>query len=375
MSPAPRPDVILVGGGVISCATAYFLAKEGLRPLIVEREAVGYGASGAAAGLLSPLADLRGEGPTTELGLVSLRLHRELALSLPAESGIDYHFSDIPVLRPAFNDDEEGELREAVRCQQALGLDVSWADQNGLLQIDEGLAPEAQGALHSRVEAQVEPYRFVLALTAAVERMGGAVRYANVTGVQSRAGRATGVRLADGSTLEAGATVLAMGPWTREAEAWTGLRIPIEPLKGQLVRLQLLQGPPPAAAVFWGKHYLLPKPAGYILAGTTEELVGFDTQPTAEAREAILGSALRFMPALEDAVITEHTACLRPLAADHAPVVGAAPGWEGLFIGAGHGRKGILQSVATGRILTDLVVRGHTDLVETARFSPARWGA
>ena len=111
----PRPDVILVGGGVISCATAYFLAKEGLRPLIVEREAIGYGASGAAAGLLSPLADLRGEGPTTELGLVSLRLHRELAQSLPAESGIDYHFSDIPVLRPAFNDDEEGELREAVR--------------------------------------------------------------------------------------------------------------------------------------------------------------------------------------------------------------------------------------------------------------------
>jgi len=369
-----RADVILVGGGVISCATAYFLAKEGLRPLIVEREAIGFGASGAAAGLLSPLADLRGEGPTTELGLVSLPLHRELAQTLPAESGIDYHFAEIPVLRPAFNDEEERDLREAVLCQQALGLDVSWADQDGLLQVDEGLVPEAQGALHSRVEAQVDPYRFVLALTAAVEKMGGAVHYAAAVGLQAKGGRATRVRLADAATLEADNIVLAMGPWTPQAEAWTGLSIPVEPLKGQLMRLQVLQGPLPAAAVFWGKHYLLPKPAGYILAGTTEELVGFDTQPTAEAREAILESALRFMPALEDAVITEHTACLRPLAADQVPIIGPAPGWDRLFIATGHGRKGILHSVATGRIMADLILRGQTDVVEIAPFSPARWG-
>ena len=277
MSPAPSPDVILVGGGVISCATAYFLAKEGLRPLIVEREAVGYGASGAAAGLLSPLADLRGEGPTTELGLVSLRLHRELAQSLPAESGIDYHFSDIPVLRPAFNDDEEGELREAVRCQQALGLDVSWADQNGLLQIDEGLTPEAQGALHSRVEAQVEPYRFVLALTAAVERMGGAVRY-----------------------------------------AWECHR-----REGPAQAPPARAGPPPAS-----------------------ELA--DTQPTAEAREAILGDALDARPGRR----RHHGAHRVPASLDHASGGGAV-----VILGRGRAWRPAWT-----------LVRGHTDLLRI------RWG-
>lgn len=358
----------------MSCATAYFLAREGVKPLIVERESVGCGASGAAAGLLSPLAEARGSGPVTDLGLASLRLHRELAQTLPQESGIDYYFVDTPIFRPAFDEKEEASLRDSLAWQQRRGMDVEWLTPDDLRRLDDAIVPDARGGILSRVEAQVEPYRFVLALTTAVERMGGSVRHATVAGLTSEGSRATGVRLADGSTLEADAVLLAMGPWTSAAQEWAGAPIPVEPLKGQLIRLKPPDGRLPRVAVFHGGNYIAPKPGGHVLTGTTEERVGFDAQPTRGALDAIVGRALQFMPRLEAAAVVEHTACLRPLSTDRGPITGPVPGWERLFIATGHGRKGILQSVVTGRIMADLILRGRTKEIDLMPFLPDRFG-
>jgi glycine oxidase len=367
-----QSEIILVGGGVVSLSTAYHLAKEGITSLIVEQEAVGFGASGAAAGLVTPLIESFGPDPLTRLGMIGGGMHKDLAKALPDESGIDYHYSPIPVLEPAFSEEEAQALRERLVWLQDLDSDVRWVTPSDIRQMDDRLLPGVLGGLFYPNEHQAEPYRLVLAFTAAIERMGSSVRYATATGLDSNAGRVTGVRLADGSTIGADRVLLAMGPWTQQAEAWTAHPIPVQPLKGQILKLEV-DGSLPGVSVFYGHNYILPKPAGYMIAGTTEELVGFDTQPTGEAREDILELALRFMPSLETARLTEHTACLRPLSADNVPMLGQVPGWEGLYVATGHQRQGIILSAVTGRIMADLLLRGRTDVADLTPFSPDRW--
>lgn len=361
-------NVVLIGGGIVSLSTAYHLAKEGVTALIVEQEAVGYGASGAAAGLVTPLIESHGPDALIRLGMLSGRMHQDLALVLPTESGVDYHYSRIPILEPAFTEEEAHALRKRRKWLQNLDPAVRWVTPEDIRQIDDRLLPDAVGGLLYPNEYQAEPYRLVLAFTSAIERMGCSVRYATAADLESSGGRVSGVRLADGSSIGADRVLLAMGPWTKHAEAWTGQPIPVKPLKGQILKLEI-EGTLPEASVFYGQNYILPKPAGYMIAGTTEELVGFDTQPTEEARMGILEAALRFMPSLETAWLTGHTACLRPLSADSLPILGPVPGWEGLYVATGHQRQGIILSAVTGRIMADLLLRGRTDVLDLTPFS------
>ncbi|MBI2872578.1 MAG: glycine oxidase ThiO [Chloroflexi bacterium] len=357
------PDVIIVGGGIIGCLSAYFLGKHGLTSLVIERDAIASQASGAAAGLLTPLAESSAPGALTDLCMESLRLHRELVGPLTEESGVDYLFADTPILRPAFTEDEENDLRRQYRWQQKSGMSVSWLDGDTLRRMNTWLPPDIRGALYSDVEAQVEAYRLVIAAAQAAEKRGATIRQGEASGLVRlplAGSRATGVRLADGSQVEGGAVLLAMGPWSCFAGEWLGFPIPVEPLRGQTIKLAPPR-PMPEYAIYHGSSYVLPKKAGYLLVGTTEERAGFVRQVTPEGQAQIMRTVLRVAPVLQEARVIESSACLRPLSLDELPILGAVPGWDELYMATGHGRKGILLSVATARYMAQLIATGHSD--------------
>ena len=105
-----NPDVVIVGGGIVGMATAYFLGRAGLRSTVVERDAVGSHASGFAFGGLSPLAGSGIPGPAFAVAAEGMRLHRELSQSLPQETGVNTEYQDRPNLALAFT---EREVRQA----------------------------------------------------------------------------------------------------------------------------------------------------------------------------------------------------------------------------------------------------------------------
>jgi glycine/D-amino acid oxidase-like deaminating enzyme len=122
-----------------------------------------------------------------------------------------------------------------------------------------------------------------------------------------------------------------------------------------------------------GGNYATTKEAGLVYLGTTEERVGFDNGTTTEARDSILRFGVGFASVLEQAELVEQTACLRPLSADGLPIIGEAPGVDGVYLATGHGRQGILMSTATGQAMADLIVDGATDCIDLAPFDPARF--
>ena len=365
------PDVVIAGGGVIGCATAYFLAAEhGLRCVVIERDAIASGASGGAAGELGALGRHHFSEAYTRFILRGIELHNDLAPALRDESGVDYLLREVPLLRPALDEREAHELQEQVPWARGLGIDVEWLDAEAVRALGTWLTPEAAGAT-STMELQLEAYPFALALAQAAEHNGVEIRTGEVTGVLREGDRAVGVRIG-GEELAAGAVLIATGPWAVHAAAWMGVEVPVSPLRGQIVHLAPPEGlAMPEHAIFHGTGYLLPKAGGDLLAGTTQELAGFDAQPTAEAQNKIMEAAVRLAPALIDAPIRSLTACLRPSTPDGLPMIGAVDGWRDLFLSTGHGFKGVTLALISGRSLAQLMTGGTPD-VALDDYAPAR---
>ena len=367
-----RRDVIVVGGGIIGCLTAYLLSREGLKVTIVEADAVASHASGFAFGGLGPLEGAGIPDPLLGFSVWCLERHASLSPELEEASGVDtqFHLRDRLIL--AFDDSEARRYKEEIKWQKDVkGFHVEWLDQADVLKVEPRANPACLGASYAQGTGAIEAYRYNLAAAQAAEKFGAEILLRRVTGLISQGGRCSGVTLETGQ-LEAGAVVLAVGPWSQQASSWCGVEIPVSPLKGQVIRLQLTTDPMRASLNYAGS-YAASKPDGLIWAGTTEEEAGFDVGITTAARDKIMGDLLKMAPSLADAELVQQTACLRPISADGLPIVGKVPGWENLYVGTGSGRKGILWSTGMCHGLADLIVKGSTEVPGVASLDPARF--
>ena len=362
----PSGAIIVVGGGIVGCSAAYYLAGQGRSVTLIERDSIASHASGFAYGGLTPPAGT--DDPFDVLLAASSRLHTDLAEALAGETGIDTEFRHRDSVLLATSEAEAATMRAEGRAPEAAGM--RWLDGDELCRIEERIAPSVPGGLWVDGHHEVEPYKLTLALWQAAERRGATLRYGTVTGLLRRGGRVTGAVVGD-EPLEADAVVIAAGPWTGDAAEWLGIDLPVSPLKGQILRLRA-PGPPLAAALSWSGDYADSKSDGLVWSGTTEEPVGFDENPTPDGRDQITLSLLGVLPFMEDAELAEQTACLRPVVPDGMPVIGPAPGVEGAVLATAAGRKGIMLGPAMGQAAADLAV-GRQPGTDISAFSPARF--
>lgn len=367
MSPNQHVDVAIVGGGVVGAAIAYFLAQRGAQPLVIEGTEVAHGASGKAAGLLSPGLP-HDDGDTALLAPLiarSVALHGALAELLDGPATYDYRRYETCLIardeaEAATLDGRARELSAEPVPPEQVGKRFPWLDR-----------PVA-GAL-AQPTAQLDSKKFTERLIESARGMGASLRMGRAKGLVGGEDFVAGVELEDG-VVTAETTVLAMGPWSLRAAAWLDLPIPVRPLKGQILHLEPPAEAPPGGFSDMDGHYVVTRPTGVVFAGTTEEEAGFDTEPTDAAREDILATLAQFTSRLGGMRVVDQTACLRPLSGDGLPLIGPAPGRQGAFVATGHGRKGILLSLATGEAIAELVMEGRSSEVDLTPFEPARFG-
>jgi glycine oxidase len=370
MSPG-RGDAVIVGGGIVGMVTAYYLARAGVPSVVVERDAIGSHASGFAYGGLSPVSGFGIPGALAEAAQEGMRLHRELAEHIVDETGIGIDFRVRPSLALALTEADVKRLRTALPWQQQQpGYSARWLDRSEARRVEPRIPDDTLGAVLLDGTADVEPYKLVLALTRAAERLGVSVRHGRVTGLRSEGSRVTAVML-ERDEISCSTVVLALGPWSGEASAWLHGPTEVRPLKGQILRLQA-PGPAVACSVGWGHNYATTKPDGLLWAGTTEEEAGFDEETTVAARDEIGAALVRMLPAMADAQVVYQTACLRPLALDGLLLLGRVPGFDRVYMATGAGRKGILLGPAMGRAIADLIVTGAAKISLDA-FAPGRF--
>jgi glycine oxidase len=362
MSRDQRVDVLVVGGGIIGLAVAWRARQRGLSVTLLERGECGQATSRIAAGMLAPVMEVEfGDAGrrVLELGLRSAELWPSFAEELAAATGVELGPMSTGALFLARDDDEARELERKIAFRESLGLRVQRLRASEARELEPALAPSMRLALSAPDDHSVDPRLALHALHTACEREGVDVReFAQVARIELDAAgrRAVGVRLADGERLSAAAVVLAAGPWSGElAGLPDDARLPVRPVKGQILRLRDPSGPGLLTrAVRFEGGYLLPRADGrYVLGGTVEER-GFDLAPTAGAAYEMLREAHEIVPGVSELQIEELSVGLRPGTPDNAPAIG--PGTlEGLTWATGHYRNGILLAPLTAELVVGVL--------------------
>ncbi len=153
--------------------------------------------------------------------------------------------------------------------------------------------------------------------------------------------------------------VLAGGAWSAPWGTELGTRLPVFPVRGQMVALSQ---PVPAvrSIIYSADGYLVPKGDGSVYVGATEEdEAGFDASVTAAGLRWLLGAAARLVPRLEGARVLRSWAVLRPSTPDRLPLIGPLPGLTNVTLATGHFRNGILLSLITGRLVAEQILGDH----------------
>ncbi len=374
MSQPGAADVIIVGGGVIGCATAYFLAKNGASVTLLERGELAGEASGAAAGMLAALSDEGGQrGPEfQQLCLDGLDLY-ESVLPVLTSTGVDLRYSRAGVLHFALTNHEAEPLKRRYEEQLTLAPDNRWLEGDALREEEPQAQPYAVAGLLSPREHFLDPQRLTLAFAEAARHEGARIQtQTTVTGLVQTDGKASGVRTADGH-IEASSLLLSGGPWTAGMAAKLGAVIPVPPVRGQMISLR---GPKqPLRHVIWGERaYLVPREDGQTFVGATVEEVGFRRRNTLTGLARLRRAASELVPSLRDAELVRNWAGLRPGTPDGLPILGQLPGHENVWVATGHFRNGILLAPITGQLIAEGIMRGEAP-ARLRPFSPLRFMA
>ncbi len=375
-SSAARPRTVIVGAGVMGLSIGWQLAAAGCDVEIFDAGEAGQGASRAAAGMLATCSEVEpGEEDLLLLNRASQALWPEFATVLEAASGQDVELRTEGTLTVGLTADDGAKLRHLFALQQAHKLPVEWLTPAEARRREPHLATRLSGAIYAPEDHLVDNRKIVVALKLACAR-AGAVLHENspVSRVETVGGRATGI-VAGARHIPADIVVLAAGAWSRGVDITPAPPLPVRPVKGQMLAVQMDPAAPLLDHVLWGPGiYLAPRRDGRLILGATTEEKGFDTQITAGGQLALLTHAWRVLPTIEELPIIEQWVGFRPGSRDDAPILGPSDEVSGLVYATGHHRNGLLLLPVTAHVITRFILDGVLDpqvaAFQASRFNP-----
>jgi glycine oxidase len=362
----PRTETLIVGAGVIGCASAFELARRGVPVRVLERSVPGAEASSAAAGLLGAQVETHDAGPLATLCLLGRDRFASWASELGSRTGIDVEHRICGVTRVAFSVEEASALEHDIAWQLAAGLRVERPSADQLRELEPAVSAKAHAAARFPDDARIDPPRFLRALRIAAERAGAVFSSgAMVRRVIVDGGVTRGVEIEGGEEVRADNVVIAAGSWSNLVPGVPVAAGAVRPARGQIVEL-VTKMPPLRGAVFGKRAYLSPRDDGRVLVGSTLELVGFERAVTAGAVRDLLAGAIELVPSLAEAELNRCWSQFRPYTQNQLPLIGPSS-VNGLLLATGHFRNGILLGPITGEIIADLVT-GKTPAIDLSAF-------
>lgn len=367
-------DCCVIGGGVIGLSIARELAGRGLTVRVLTDTPARSSCSWAAAGILPPAPECLA-APGDALTARSDRLHWQWAAELLEETGIDNGLRRCGGLHLAADDAAVESLRSTAEAWRRRGATAELLAPGEVADLEPALGDAvARGRIAGGMllpeETQIRPPRQLEALAASCRRRGVViVEAAGVEAIETSGDSIAAVRTPQG-LFAAERWVLAAGAWSQRLAEGFGVTIETRPVRGQIALVR------PAEPLLWrvvnhGLDYLVPRPDGRILAGSTIEDIGYDSRTTPEVIERLLAMARELVPALAKAALEASWSGLRPGSPDGLPYLGLSPRYTNGYLAAGHFRAGLHQSTGTAELIADLMTE-REPAVDPAPFAPGR---
>lgn len=413
-----RSDVVIIGGGVIGCACAYFLTRRGVSVTLIEKGAVGHGCSYGNAGWIVPSHALplpmpgmlrqvskwllRPDSPLYIkprldadlarwlLRFLSFSTHRHVRHAAPVLAGLarhslelfqtfveehgaeSIHFRQAGLLYACNAQSGLVKAREELEVVGELGVAGRMLDADELCEREPALTGPLVGGAWYESEAHAEPLKTVEKLADLAAKQGASiVPQTEVQAIETDGRSVTALRTTRGR-IEGEQFVLAAGSWTTRLARPLKLRVPIEAGKGYALIVDPVSPELTTPTVLVEKRVgLTPRDGSMRMAGTME-LAGLDESITQRRVDAIVRAAREFVSLPQEPRILETWRGLRPCTPDGIPIIGPAKGWNNLTIAAGHAMLGLTMSLATGELVADLCT-GDTPAVDPAPFRFTRF--
>ena len=348
-------DVVIIGGVVIGCSIAWYLARANLKVIVLDKQQPGQEASWAAAGMLSPQSETDSPDDFFRLCLSSRELYPDFVARLIDDSKIDVEYRTEGTIVVAFTEEESLILEKRARWQKTDGLKIESLTADQVRKLVPSLSPNIRSALDVPDDHQVNNRKLTRAVTVAAERNGAEIKHGkSVQEILTSGNRATGVRVL-GETISAEKIIIAAGCWSGMINS--PYCPPVEPVRGQMVSLDSVADRL-GYVIHTPRAYIVPRRDGRIIIGSTTERVGFDKSNTAAGINGLLSGAIQAIPELENLRINEMWAGLRPGTPDGLPLLGPAQsyGIENLVFATGHYRNGILLTPITAKVVSELIL-------------------
>jgi sarcosine oxidase, subunit beta len=374
--PMQTAEVVVIGGGIVGSSIAYHLTAAGCNDvLVIEREtAQGKGSTGKSMG------GVRAQFSTTVNIQMSL-------YSIPFYASFDERLGYPAGYRPqgylfcATNQKHLAYLQTNYRKQIAMGLkDVRLVSADEIRNMFPQLrSDDIVGGSFCSTDGFVDPYSVMIGFMSwAVDHGATLWKHTQVTGIRSDHKGIVEVETTRG-TVSTRKVVNAAGAWASEIARMANLDLPVEPLRRMLVPTEPFDQFPHTAPMIIdmsnGFHFR-PESLGFLLAwNNPEETYGFKTNFEPSFIEKILTRAADRVPIFETLAVNPKRAWagLYEMTPDHHPILGEAPGVPGFFLANGFSGHGVMHAAATGKILSDLILNGKTDLVDVSLLSLSRF--
>jgi glycine oxidase len=358
--PLPKSaGVVIVGSGLIGLATAYYLCEAGLTDVCVIDRGLALGeSSGANAGGLWFAQQSVELGPVSALSKASSGLYEELAARFA------FDMERCGLLQLLF-DDGGGEVDAQIEAVRNAGFRAEQVGGKEARSLEPGLGMTPAGAVYYPDEGHLHPAKLGACWVRHLRSRG--VRLClncEVTQVRPN------VETPQGS-VEAEVLVIASGAWTPLVTRALGWCPPIKPMRGTLLALGAM--PKTLHHALVGEEYYFWQLAdGPLAGGGSVDDVGFQQGVDEATTAGIRAEMNRLIPDAAAQPTARAWSGFRPYCADLKPVIGRVPGHEGVFVAAGHFKKGVMMAPVTGRILADLITTGVTEF-DIAPLDPGRF--
>jgi len=360
MSTIKTADAVVIGAGARGCSIALSLARAGVRVVLVERRYVSFMVSSANGAQVNVSA--KKPQYYTEMSLRSARMYPEFIDSLGGgiflqQEGIMFVTTDPEEL--------ENHRKRVDALSRVPDLHIQLLDGREAREIIPVLSPEVIGGYISRNDGFVDVLALVPAMAHAARQAGAEILCnTEVTGIQVEAGRVQKV-VTNRGDIAAPVVVNAAGVYVPHIGRMVGTSIPVDPEHGHMVITR-----PYARTIPIPTEYITQLPNGSFFIGTTNKNVGYDVDVRPGWLSPFLQDAMQILPLMKQVDVLRIFAHLRPMPPDRLPIYDQVPGIDGFYIAVGH--SGVTLAPLTGKIFTDWIVNGKTD-IDLSPYSLSRF--
>ncbi|MDP6393947.1 MAG: FAD-binding oxidoreductase [Desulfobacterales bacterium] len=349
-----KADVVIIGGGVTGNAIAYNLAKEGLKPVVIEKSDIGGEASGSTGGGVRQSARNLKEMP---MAMESIRLYGQLH----EELGMDVEYVREGNLRLCTSEEELETMRTSVENQKSVGLNLEMIDRKQILKINPFVGEKVIGAGYCPTDGHVNPFLVTYAFFKKAKSLGALYHtHEEVTDIRLRRGKVVAV-ITDKQEVETDLVVNAAGITGRKVANMVGIDLPMRPVFTEAL---ITEPYPPffkqmighAKGLFYGRQTV----HGPFLWGGfvgTETFIHQGGKPLFHfIGPAISRMVIDFFPILKDFHVIRTWSGLIAQMSDGIPVLGLVDEVPGFVFATGFSGHGFGLAPVIGRLISELIM-------------------